>query len=649
MIINAAGRNCSALLVYWVKILYISRIMITLKNITIRRGPNVLLENVNWTIFARQRIGMIGSNGCGKSTLFSMMLGQFQADGGDMDIPKNLRLAHVSQETPSVHKTALDFVLDGDVELRKLEAQIQQAEDADDGMRIAELYEKLGMMDGYTAPARAGQLLNGLGFNAAEQQKLVSDFSGGWRVRLNLAQALMMPSDMLLLDEPTNHLDLDAILWLEEWLKKYPGTQLIISHDRDFLDNIVDHIAKIDHQNLKVYTGNYSSFETLRASELLLQQSHYEKQQKQLAHMHDFVERFRYKASKARQAQSRLKAIERIELVSAVQTESEFSFSFPDPGNIPNPLISLNHVDVGYGERIILKNLNFSITPNDRIAILGPNGAGKSSLIKVLAQEMAPVNGECVTSSGMRIGYFAQHQIEQLDLKESPLVHMRRIAERTTELDLRKFLGSFGFSGDTVMAPVGTFSGGEKSRLALALIVWKKPNLLLLDEPTNHLDLEMRNALSLALTEYAGAMILISHDRFLVRSTTDKLLLCADGKLQDFDGDLNDYQKWLFEYCKNKNAQTAQSGNVKKEQRKQSAEEREANKPLMDKIKQLEKEMEKLQKEAAKLEVTLTDQSLYEEGNKETLKKHLLSLSQTKATLETVEQEWLLACEERDG
>jgi ATP-binding cassette subfamily F protein 3 len=622
--------------------------MINLKNITIRRGPNVLLENVNWTIFVRQRIGMIGSNGSGKSTLFSMLLGHFQPDAGVLDIPRQLRMAHVSQEMPFVQKSALDFVLDGDVELRKLEALLTKAEDDDDGMRIAELHEKLGMMDAYTAPARAGQLLNGLGFSTEEQQKPVADFSGGWRVRLNLAQALMMPSDMLLLDEPTNHLDLDAILWLEQWLIKYPGNLLIISHDRDFLDTTVDHIAKIDHQNLRMYTGNYSSFETQRAAELLMQQSAYEKQQKQLAHMHDFVERFRYKASKARQAQSRLKAIERIELVSAVQSESPFQFKFHSPENIPNPLISLNHVDVGYGDRTILSNLNFSITPKDRIAILGPNGAGKSSLIKVLAQEMAAQDGECVTASGMKIGYFAQHQLEQLDLKESPLVHMRRIAERTPELDLRKFLGSFGFSGDSVMASVGTFSGGEKSRLALALIVWKKPNLLLLDEPTNHLDLEMRNALSLALTEYSGAMILISHDRFLVRSTTDTLLLCADGKLQDFDGDLNDYQKWLFEYCKNKNAQPAPAGNVKKEQRKQSVEEREARRPLMDKIKSLEKDMAKLQKEAARLEAILTDQTLYEDGKKEMLKKNLLALSQTKASLETVEQEWLEACEERD-
>ena len=624
--------------------------MINLKNITIRRGPYILLENVNWTIFARQRIGMIGSNGSGKSTLFSLLLGDFQADSGDIDKPRQLKIAHVSQETPSVSQSALDFALDGDDELRLLEAQIRQAEIDDDGMRIAELYEKLSMIDGYTAPARAGQLLCGLGFSVEEQQKPVSAFSGGWRVRLNLAKALMTRSDMLLLDEPTNHLDLDAILWLEQWLAKYQGTLVIISHDREFLDSTIDHIAKLTHQNLKLYTGNYSSFETQRASELLLQQSAYEKQQKQLAHMHDFVERFRYKASKARQAQSRLKAIERLELVSAVQSESQFHFAIPSPDNCPNPLMSLNHVDVGYGDNTIINNLNFSITPKDRIAILGPNGAGKSSLIKVLAQEMAALQGECVVAAGLKIGYFAQHQIEQLDLKESPLVHMRRIAPNKAELELRKFLGSYGFSGDRVLEAVGNFSGGEKSRLALALLVWCKPNLLLLDEPTNHLDLEMRNALSLALTEYDGAMILISHDRFLVRNTADRLLLCADGKLDDFDGDLGDYQKWLFEYCKNKNAAaSAPAAHEKKKQRRLSAEEREASRPLLDKIKVLEKEMKQLQKEAARLELLLTDQALYEESNKKKLKDQLLLLSQAKASLEAVELDWLEACEERDA
>lgn len=623
--------------------------MITLKNITVRRGAKVLLENINWTIFASQRIGLIGSNGSGKTTLFSILLGQFQPDMGDIDFPRQIRLAHVAQETPALSISALDFVLDGDEDLRELEKELRKAEEADDGMRIATLYEQMGNIDAYTAPARAGVLLSGLGFSIEEQSKPVSAFSGGWRVRLNLAKALMKRSDILLLDEPTNHLDLDAILWLEQWLMKYQGTLLIISHDRDFLDKIVDHIAKITHQSLKVYAGNYSSFETQRAAELLLQQAAYDKQQKKITHMRSFVDRFRYKASKARQAQSRLKAIERLELVSAVQSESEFEFEFYEPGSIPNPLLSLNHVDAGYGDEVIVSNLSFSLTPKDRIGILGPNGAGKSTLIKVLAGEMEPLNGERVVASGLKIGYFAQHQIDELDLPESPLTHLRRIASRSSELELRKFLGSFNFSGDRVLEPVKNFSGGEKTRLALALLIWQKPNLLLLDEPTNHLDLEMRNALSLALTEYAGAMILISHDRFLVRNTTDTLMLVADGKLQDFDGDLNDYQKWLIEYCRNKNKSDAPVANPRKEQRRLNAEEREARKPMQEKIKQLETEVKKLQKDAAKIEEKLTDQSLYAPENKETLKKHLLALSQAKAQLETVELEWLQAVEDNDA
>lgn len=622
--------------------------MITLKNITLRRGPYVLLENINWTIFAKQRIGLIGSNGSGKSTLFSLLLGQFQADVGDLDLPRQLRLAHVAQETPSLPMTALDFVLDGDDELRALEQKLQQAEQADDGMLIATLHEQMGLLDAYTASARAGSLLNGLGFSAEEQQKPVSAFSGGWRVRLNLAKALMKRSDMLLLDEPTNHLDLDAILWLEEWLMKYTGTLLMISHDRDFLDKTVDHIAKIAHRNLKMYTGNYTSFETQRASELLLQQATYEKQQKKIAHMREFVDRFRYKASKARQAQSRMKAIERIELVSAVQSESEFEFQFADAGAVPNPLLSMQHVDAGYGDKVVLRNVSFSITPKDRIGILGPNGAGKSTLIKVLAQQMAPLAGQCNVASGLRIGYFAQHQIDQLDMEASPLLHLRRIAERTTELDLRKFLGSYLFTGDRVNEPVKNFSGGEKTRLALALLVWKKPNLLLLDEPTNHLDLEMRNALSLALSQYDGAMILISHDRFLLRNTIDSLILVADGKVQDFSGDLNEYQQWLLEYCRKKSKAEVIAEPIvsKKEQRKQSAEEREAARPLQEKVKKLESELQKLQKKESELEAKLTDQSLYEESNKDKLKQHLLALSEAKSKLEQVETEWLQATEE---
>lgn len=630
--------------------------MITLRDVTIRRGPNILLENVDWTIYPRQRFGIIGANGSGKSTLFALLLQSFHADTGEVDIPRQLKLAHVAQETMAENKSAIDFVLDGDVELRDLEAKLSAAEECDDGMRIAEIHEKLGQIDAYTAPARAATLLNGLGFNHDEQQKSVSSFSGGWRVRLNLAKALMCRSDVLLLDEPTNHLDLDAVLWLEQWLIKYPGTLLLISHDRDFLDTTVDHIAHLSHQRLKVYTGNYSTFETLRASELLQQQATYEKQQKQLAHMHDFVERFRYKASKARQAQSRLKAIERMELVCAVQSESPFQFKFRAPKQCPNPLIALDDACIAYGQHTVLSHLNFSIAPKERIAILGPNGAGKSSLIKLLAGQLTPSKGTCVRSSGLKIGYFAQHQVDQLHLDESPLEHLRDLAERTPELELRKFLGSFGFSGERVLEPVNTFSGGEKSRLALALLVWQQPNLLLLDEPTNHLDLEMRNALSIALQEYEGAMLLVSHDRFLVRTTTDSLLLAADGKLENFDGDLNDYQKWLLTFRKQQaSTPSAAKTNIpaveisKKEQRKQSAKQREILRPLLKKISQLEAQLQQLKIKSAQLETLLTDQSLYEPSNKNQLQQHLSSLSEVKKEMDKIESAWLLACEEKDN
>ena len=622
--------------------------MINLSNITIRRGPNILLENVTWTIYAKQRIGIIGANGSGKSTLFALILQEFMADTGELEMPRQLKLGHVAQETPTGSQSALDFVLDGDQELRHLEKQLLEAEQNNAGIRIAELHEQLSNIDAYTASARASQLLNGLGFNHNEQMKPVSGFSGGWRVRLNLAKALMTRSDVLLLDEPTNHLDFDAVLWLEQWLIKYPGTLLIISHDRDFLDTTVNHIAHLSNQKLKIYSGNYSEFETLRATELLLQQKVYEKQQKQITHMKAFVERFRAKASKARQAQSRMKALQRMELVCAVQSESSFQFKFPSPSQCPNPMITVDEATVAYGDKKILSNINLSITPKDRIAILGPNGAGKSSFIKLLANQLKATYGSCVAAAGLKIGYFAQHQVDQLHLEDSPLLHLQRLAGNTRELDLRKFLGGFGFSNNRVLEPVKTFSGGEKSRLALALLVWQKPNLLLLDEPTNHLDLDVRNALSIALQEYEGAMILISHDRFLIRTTTDQLMLVGDGKLQAFDGDLDDYQRWLFDFRKENNPEQVTSSISKKDLRRQTAKDRELRRPLMEKIKRAEVDLASLQNKAKKLEELLTDQSLYEENNKDELKKRILELSEIKKSLESTELVWLEACEQRD-
>ncbi|RDI42573.1 ATP-binding cassette domain-containing protein [Aquicella lusitana] len=626
--------------------------MISLRNITLRRGQTILLQDVNWTIYHKQRIGIIGANGSGKSSLFALLLQTLHADKGELEIPRQIRIAHVAQETPALSMSALDFVLDGDIEWRELQAALKEAEAKNDGTRIALLHEKLSIIDGYTAPSRAAIILDGLGFNPEEQQKAVSDFSGGWRVRLNLAKALMARSDVLLLDEPTNHLDLDAVIWLEQWLLKYAGTLLLISHDRDFLDQTVDHIAHLSHQQLKLYTGNYSTFEKLRANELLMQQAAYEKQQKAIAHMQSFVDRFRYKASKARQAQSRLKALERMEVICAVSAESPFQFHFRPPAQCPNPLLTLEKADAGYGDKCILQHINLSITPKDRITILGPNGAGKSTLIKLLAGELSPLRGKRVTGPGLKIGYFAQHQVDRLHLTESPLAHLRVLAENVPELELRKYLGSFGFSGDMVLKSVGQFSGGEKSRLALALLVWQRPNLLLLDEPTNHLDMDMRNALSIALQEYEGAMILVTHDRFLVRSTTDQLLLVANGKLQPFDGNLEDYQQWLFEFRRQQTADTSGSRDKpeesRKAQRQHEAKQREHRRPLLQKIKKLEDELAKLQKETAQIEEMLTDLTLYEPQNKDRLQKYLLAQARIKAAVEEAENAWLSACEEKD-
>jgi ATP-binding cassette subfamily F protein 3 len=620
--------------------------MITLQNVTLRRGTTVLLKNVNWTIYHKQHIGITGANGTGKSSLFSLFLNQLQVDQGELEIPRQLSIAHVAQETPAYAQSALDYVLDGDRELRDLERQLEIAEQENDGLRMGHIHEQLSSIDAYTAPARAAQLLAGLGFNHQEQQQPVSDFSGGWRMRLNLGQALMCRSDVLLLDEPTNHLDLDAVIWLEQWLIKYPGTLLLISHDREFLDQTVDHIANIANQQLTLYTGNYSTFEKTRAAQILLQQAAFEKQQKHLAHMQSYVDRFRYKASKARQAQSRIKAIERLEVISAVQLDSPFHFHFKKPDQCPNPLVRLEDVKIAYGDKTVLNHLSMSIGPEDRIAILGPNGAGKSSLIKLLAGDIEPAEGIREVSAGVKIGYFAQHQVDHLQLEETPLVHMREIAPTTSDQELRTYLGTFGFVGNEVHDQVKIFSGGEKSRLALALLVWKKPNLLLLDEPTNHLDLEMRHALSLALQEYQGAMLIVSHDRFLVRTTADQLVLVANGELNAFSGDLTDYEQWLFEFRRqNISANKAIS---KKNQRQLEAEERELRRPLEQAIKKLEAELDTLQKKFAETELMLADPTIYEPQNKERLQKLLAVQTTLKQALQSTEDAWLDACAERE-
>lgn len=606
------------------------KLLITLKNISLQRGTRFLLEDVDLTLYARHKIGFIGANGSGKSSLFALLRGVLLADKGDITFPTHLRVAHLAQETPALPQAAIEFVMDGDHELRRLEALLAETTD---GNALANLYADYAALDGYTAKARAAQLLHGLGFTAAQYEQPVSAFSGGWRMRLNLAQTLMCPSDLMLLDEPTNHLDLDAVLWLEAWLKAYPGTLLLISHDRDFLDNVVDHIAHLENQKIKLYTGNYSSFEQQRAAMLAMQQATFEKQQRQRAHVQSYVDRFRYKASKARQAQSRLKALERMEVIQAAQVNSPFEFEFKEPVGFSNPLMRLDHVDAGYGDKTILKNINFNIEPGLRLGLLGPNGAGKSTLIQMIAGTLAPQTGERTEGSKLQLGYFAQHQVDHLFLDESPLQHMQRIDPKITESQARKFLGGFDFCNDTVFDPIQLFSGGEKARLALALLVWQRPNLLLLDEPTNHLDLEMREALTFALQSYEGALVVVSHDRHLIRTTTDNLMLVAHGKVEPFDGDLEAYEKWLIEFRRN-----SFKAAVKAEATKNTANNKHA---LETRMNTLEKTIQKLQTEMRAVEMVLADNTLYDAANKMQLDKQLALQAKLQEKLQTAELEWL--------
>ncbi|KIA80445.1 ABC transporter ATP-binding protein [Chromobacterium piscinae] len=621
--------------------------MIQLKNLSLRRGLKELLVGANLTLNPGYKAGLTGANGVGKSSLFAMLLGELHADGGDMLIPPNWTMAHVAQETPALERSALDYVLDGDKELRALEAQLAEAEAKHDGNAIGHLHGELANIDAYSAPARAGKLLTGLGFDEAAQQRPVASFSGGWRMRLNLAQALMCRSDLLLLDEPTNHLDLETVLWLEDWLKAYPGTLLVISHDRDFLDGICSHIVEVANQTLTLYTGNYSQFEVMRAEKLSRQQGEYEKQQRQIAHLESFITRFKAKASKARQAQSRVKALEKLERIAPAHTASPFDFHFDSPEHLPNPLLKLDKADAGYGDKVILSGISLSVEAGARIGLLGVNGAGKSTLVKLLSGDLSPQAGERINAQMLKIGYFAQHTLETLRPDESPLQHMQRLAPTTRELELRSFLGGFNFRGDAATDPVGPMSGGEKARLALAMIVWQKPNLLLLDEPTNHLDLEMRHALTLALQDFTGALIVVSHDRSLLESTTDVFWLVSGGKVQPFDGDLEDYRQWRIAQLAegNKPSDGDAQGVNRKEQKRQEAEARQQlakqRKPLQNRLNKLEQEMDKLSQEKAQLETFLSSSEAYDEANKLKLADSVKRQGEVASRLAVVEEEWM--------
>nr|WP_024966561.1 ABC transporter ATP-binding protein [Pantoea sp. IMH] len=629
--------------------------MIVFSSLQIRRGVRVLLDNATATINPGQKVGLVGKNGCGKSTLLSLLKNEISADAGSFTYPSNWSLAWVNQETPALSKPAIDYVIDGDREFRQLESDLARANEADDGNAIATLHGKLDAIQAWTMQSRAASLLNGLGFTQDQLQRPVSDFSGGWRMRLNLAQALICRSDLLLLDEPTNHLDLDAVIWLERWLKSYQGTLILISHDRDFLDPVVDKILHIEQQTIFEYTGNYSSFEIQRATKLSQQQSMFENQQQKVAHLQSFIDRFKAKASKAKQAQSRIKMLERMELIAPAHVDNPFTFSFRAPESLPNPLLNMEKVSAGYGERTILDSIKLNLVPGSRIGLLGRNGAGKSTLIKLLAGELAPLKGDIGLAKGIKLGYFAQHQLEFLRADESPLQHLVRLAPKVLEQQLRDYLGGFGFQGDKVTEQTERFSGGEKARLVLALIVWQRPNLLLLDEPTNHLDLDMRQALTEALIDFEGALVVVSHDRHLLRSTTDDLYLVHDGKVEAFDGDLEDYQQWLSDQQKQTSAtaepkqESGNSAQARKDQKRREAELRTQTQPLRKQIDKLEKQMEKLNATLADAETRLADTALYDQSRKTELTAALQQQAEAKSALEECEMAWLDAQEQLEA
>src|SRR6185312_3328166 len=623
--------------------------------LTLSRGNKRLLEGASLTVHTGHKLGLIGANGSGKSSLFALLRGELSQDSGDVALPPAWVIAHVAQETPAVTAPAIEYVLDGDAELRRVQRALQDAETTAEtdphagGEPLAELHHRFEAIGGYGARARAASLLAGLGFSAARQSEPVASFSGGWRMRLNLAQALMCRSDLLLLDEPTNHLDLDAVLWLEDWLARYPGTLLLIAHDRDFLDAVVTEIAHLEGNKLRLYTGNYAQFERERAMALALQHSAYVKQQKQIAHLRSYIDRFRAKATKARQAQSRIKALERMELIAAAHVDSPFSFEFPATGIHARQLLKLDHATLGYGDKPVLTGVDWAILAGARIGLLGPNGAGKSTLLRAIAGELKPASGERLAAQGLSIGYFAQHQVEQLRLDQSALWHLQQIEPGTREQAFRDFLGGFDFRGDRVGAPVREFSGGEKARLTLALLVRQRPNLLLLDEPTNHLDIDMREALTEALQDYTGALIVVAHDRHLLRATADELWLVADGTLALFDGDLDDYRQWVLAGRGRESAATGTDAvpaptdrKVQKRAEAQTRQRRsELRKPLQQKIERIEQRIDLLSTEKRGLDEWLATSEAYIEENKERLIASLARRGDLTWELARDEAEWL--------
>lgn len=640
--------------------------MIKVSNISLRRGERLLFEEATFAVHAGHRLGLTGANGCGKSSLVALLTGALASDTGSVDIPRAMRIATVEQHMHNVEGTAVSFVIAGDQALMNARAALAEAETSGHGDALANAYEQLESVDAYTAESRAAQLLAGLGFGAAEQAQTVTEFSGGWRMRLSLARSLMQPSDVLLLDEPTNHLDLDAIIWLENWLKQYRGALLLISHDRDFLDNVCTHIAHIERQKIDFYNGNYSAFERQRIARLAGVQAAYQKQQSSIAHMQKYVERFRAQATKARQAQSRLKALSRLEMIAPAHIDSPFSFQFTAPDKNPRQLLQADKISLGYQSQdpidptttTVLSNITLRLEAGARVGLLGANGAGKSTLIKALAGTLTPLLGEIETAKELNIGYFAQHQLEQLRGDDTPLSHLSRLHPAASESDLRNFLGGFGFAGNMALAPVAPMSGGEKARLVLATLVRQKPNLLLLDEPTNHLDLEMRHALNIALQSFEGALLVVSHDRHLLQTVTDELWLVADNKVQPYDDDLDAYARWLLksrvmskiddsvaQQTSQHNVvnplEATESADTRKQRKRDEAELRQKLRPLTQRSNAIEKRIETLEQAAKLIETELADAELYQEQNKTKLKETLQRQAKQSTELTELESEWI--------
>jgi ATP-binding cassette subfamily F protein 3 len=621
--------------------------MLRFDDLALRRGPLLLFEHVDLALHAGWRIGVSGRNGAGKSSLLGLVAGELSPDAGHFERPRDWALAFVRQEVPALDITALDYVLDGDVELRRIEQSLAVAEAAHDAARIAALHERLHTIGGYSARARAGELLHGLGFASADEPRGVREFSGGWRMRLNLAQALMCRSDLLLLDEPTNHLDLDAVLWLEEWLRRYTGTLLLISHDREFLDAVVTHVLSIADQRVELFSGNLSAFERKRSERLLQQQSLMEKQRRERAHLQHFVDRFRAKASKARQAQSRIKALERMVEIAPIRAASPIRFEFREPAALPVPLLRLDEVSAGYGERRILDSIKLSLAPGDRIGLLGANGAGKSTLIKLLAGAIPAIGGERIAAKDLAIGYFAQHQLEQLDPEASPVDHLKRLDGRLGEQAARDFLGGFGFDGDRALSDVAPFSGGEKARLCLALTVYQRPNLLLLDEPTNHLDLDMREGLTEALNDFPGALVLVSHDRSLIRACCETLLLVGGGRFDEYSGDLDDYARGVQRASGGERSSSATAAapamQNRRDGRRDRAEQRARTAALRKNVQGIEQRLTQLDELLSKTEAALADASLYDGAHAKQINDFTRKSGELKSKRQALEEEWLQA------